>query len=268
MHSRDFFRVVTIAAGLVLGKHSRFVHPEGFAEHWVVSVKVAVGIEDLLGRRLDELTAISAMESSRAPQRAIMRTVMFGTTVKATRVMHAAMTKMPEERSTKTMMRFRSGMRSVQSSGTGMARRNASVTALKQLSAMKKCEDAVQLLSGSGWTLNLRENGKHMRLSIRVVAMKPQMQRNTVKLSSVFCHAPNARRRYKMITIALRLNTCRPQKREVSFDLSREQGIFLFLSLNPASLILPAVAPRISSVQVECGTYHYDAAFCKQVYFR
>jgi hypothetical protein len=37
-------------------------------------------LECLLGRRLAELTATRAMDSSRAPHRAIMRTVMLGTT--------------------------------------------------------------------------------------------------------------------------------------------------------------------------------------------
>lgn len=75
-----------------------------------------------------------------------------------------------------------------------MASSNASVVALKQLSTMKKDDDAVHLLSGRGCTWNLREYGKHNKLSIRFVAMKPQMHSMIVNFNSLFCHDPKARR--------------------------------------------------------------------------
>ena len=152
------------------------------------------------------LTATSAVASSRAPQRAMMRTVMSGTTVKETRVIHADMTNIPDESSKNTPTRRVRGIRKVQSMGSGTVSRSASVNALKQLSTMKKVDDAVQMLGGSGRTRNLRSKGRHIRLNIRVVAMNPTMQTAIVKLSNFFCQVPKASRRYRMMTTALRLN--------------------------------------------------------------
>jgi D-arabinose 5-phosphate isomerase GutQ len=90
--------------------------------------------------------------------------------------------------------------------GSGTVRSSASVNALKQLSTMKKVDDAVQTLAGSGRTRNLRSKGRHIRLNIKVVAMNPTMQTAIVKLSNFFCQAPKASRRYRMMTTALRLN--------------------------------------------------------------
>jgi hypothetical protein len=104
------------------------------------------------------------------------------------------MTNIPEESKTKTSIRLCKGIWRVHRSGTGMARRNASVAALKQLIAMKKADEAVQSLSGSGCTLNLREYGKHIKLSISIVATKPHMHSTMVNLSTLCCQEPNARR--------------------------------------------------------------------------
>ena len=82
----------------------------------------------------------------------MMRIVTFGTTVETTRVMHAAMTKRPDASSKNTPIRRYSGIRRVQSIGSGMVSKSASVEALKQLSMMKKVNDAVHVLSGSGRT--------------------------------------------------------------------------------------------------------------------
>jgi hypothetical protein len=43
--------------------------------------------DDLLGLRLAVLTATMAMQNSRTPQRAMLRTEMLGTTVSETRIM-------------------------------------------------------------------------------------------------------------------------------------------------------------------------------------
>lgn len=131
---------------------------------------------------------------------------MFGTTVKDTRTMHADMTNMPDESSKKTPMRRGSGIRRVQSIGSGTVSKSASVNALKQLSAMKNVDDAVHTLDGSGRTRNLRSNGRHIRLSMRVVEMNPTMHIAIVKVSNFFCQAPKANRRYRIMTTALRLN--------------------------------------------------------------
>lgn len=152
-------------------------------------------MKNLLGRRLAELTATRAMANSRAPQRAMMRTVMFGTTVKETRMMHADMTNIPEASNMKTPTRLYNGTLSVQSRGTGIVSKSASLDALKQLSATKKVNDAVHFSSGSGRTSNLLSYGRHIRLSCRVVEMNPTIHTTIVKLRSCFCQSPNASRR-------------------------------------------------------------------------
>ena len=77
---------------------------------------------------------------------------MSGTTVEETRAMHAAITKMPDASSKNTPIRLYRGILRVQSIGSGMVSRSASVNALKQLSMMKNVDDAVHVLSGSGRT--------------------------------------------------------------------------------------------------------------------
>jgi hypothetical protein len=82
----------------------------------------------------------------------MIRIVTFGTTVEATRVMHAAMTKMPDASSKNTPIRRCSDILRVHKIGSGMVSKSASVAALKQLRIMKKVDDAVHVLSGSGRT--------------------------------------------------------------------------------------------------------------------
>lgn len=208
--------VLRLSLWVPRGRESQIIRPKGFTEHWYRVRAACNKLGHLLGRRLAEFTATMATDSSRAPQRAIIRTVIFGTTVKDTRTTHAVITNIPEERSTKTTKRLDMGTRSVHSIGTGTASRSASVVAFKQLNTMKKDEDAVHLFSGNGWIAHRWENGKHIRLIISVAVMKPTMHNIIVNLSKTFCHEPNARRRYSMITMALRLKTCEARGQKVS----------------------------------------------------
>jgi hypothetical protein len=150
---------------------------------------------------------------------------MSGTSVKEIRVRHADMTKLPDESNKNTPTRQGRGMRRVQSMGSGTVSRSASVNGLKQPSTMKKVDNAVHTLAGSGRTRSLCSNGRHIRLRIKVVEMNPTMQIAIVRLSNFFCHVPKASRRYKMMTTALRLNII-----SILYDVSHGNGYFSLFS--------------------------------------
>lgn len=104
------------------------------------------------GRKMGMLIANIPIIVSRTPQRLMLEAEGLASTEYFTRMMAAAMTKRPDERTRPITIFFRIGILSLHSMGIGMARTAASVRMLSTATTMKFCIRKLHLDGGIGTT--------------------------------------------------------------------------------------------------------------------